>query len=273
MDEREKERLIKEWEALLQTYYALGYKRFRYALNQSIHPVLDLIKSTNSSLMAQGMSSQLISEVPISKAIRDFNYYVSDRTARYLYKTYLKFIPEEANLGIGFGSDKFKYEMGQYMANEGAEHIRKITETTRERVRKAFIDGAREEDTLAKLRKRIVDYTQGGLDGRINRRARAMLIARTETLMSTAKAKELQFESYQVELEKEWIHDHPKVPRESHLAVNGKVVDKEDSFIVGGVKMRYAGDPRGGISNNANCRCSTIYKPKLDKDGNVIWKS
>ncbi len=34
-----------------------------------------------------------------------------------------------------------------------------------------------------------------------------------------------------------------------------------ESFTVGGVKMKYPGDPNGGAENVCNCRCTQIFRP------------
>ena len=41
----------------------------------------------------------------------------------------------------------------------------------------------------------------------------------------------------------------------------------EEDFIVGGVPMEYAGDPRGGAKNVINCRCAVIY---VEDDEEII---
>ena len=33
----------------------------------------------------------------------------------------------------------------------------------------------------------------------------------------------------------------------------------DESFVVGGMKMKYTGDPNGGAKNVINCRCVTLY--------------
>ena len=73
--------------------------------------------------------------------------------------------------------------------------------------------------------------------------------------------------------EKKWVKGHPKEPRETHIQVSqNKPIDKDKPFIVGGVKMMYAGDPKGGAENVINCKCSTIYLPKEDSKGDLIKK-
>jgi hypothetical protein len=94
------------------------------------------------------------------------------------------------------------------------------------------------------------------------------MIARTETLMASARAKEGQikeFDAVGVDFEKEWIHDHPKVPRETHVALSGKRVKRDEKFNVNGKMMKYPGDPAGGASEVINCRCSAIFIPIEDE--------
>lgn len=264
MTEKEKQDITREWEALMNQLYLLGYRNFNKALKASIQPVLDAMEQSGSILLVQELQAQLISVVPIGAAMDRFVRFSGDKVAKNLWKTYRKYIPNNASVGVGFGAEKFALDMNEYLRTIGAQHIKDIDKTTRKLVKKALEDGLKEGDTLKQVARRIERYTLGGLDGRINKRARSLMIARTETLMASARAKEGQikeFDAVGVDFEKEWVHDHPKVPRETHVALSGKRVKRDEKFNVNGKMMKYPGDSAGGASENINCRCSAIFIP------------
>lgn len=59
------------------------------------------------------------------------------------------------------------------------------------------------------------------------------------------------------ELVKEWhAGTRTRYARAEHRALDGKTVAFGEDFDVGGVRMSYPGDPRGGAGNVANCRCT-----------------
>ena len=103
-------------------------------------------------------------------------------------------------------------------------------------------------------------------------KTRARMIARTESLMVTNACKFTQAELMDIEMQKTWLHDHPKMPRDWHIALSGKTIDLDKKFNADGRMMKHPGDPAGGIENNANCKCTMLTKAKLDKENNIIYK-
>jgi len=73
------------------------------------------------------------------------------------------------------------------------------------------------------------------------------------------------------EVNKIWIHDHPNVPRNWHLALNNTKKPLLVPFDVLGIPMQYPGDPIGGPENNIGCKCSMLIVPRKDEDGNLIY--
>jgi len=269
MTEKEKQEITKQWEALMNQLYLIGYRNFNRALKASIQPILDAMEQSGSILLVQELQAQLISVVPIGVAMDNFVRFSGDKVAKNIWRTYRRYIPNNASVGVGFGAEKFALDMNEYLRTIGAQHIKDIDKTTRKLVKKAFEDGLKEGDTLKQVARRIERYTLGGLDGRINKRARSLLIARTETLMASGRAKAAQideFEEVGVDFEKEWIHSPAvKEPRDDHRNANGSRRDKNGTWTFSGYKMKWAGDPNGGAINNCNCRCSTIFVPIEDE--------
>ena len=92
---------------------------------------------------------------------------------------------------------------------------------------------------------------------------RAALIARTETHSAAGFAHQSYHkqvgDSYGVSMRKTWVATSGSRTRETHRQANGQVVSMDEDFIIGGVPMSYAGDPRGGAANVCNCRCVVVY--------------
>ncbi len=271
------QKVIKEWEDFMKRMYLLGYAKFSRALKKQIEPILASLENTQQAVLINAMSTELITTIPIQQAFNEFIPILSDRTAKKTFQLFMRFVPESSSVSVGFGSSIFKEGMREYLNTIGTQHIKDITDTTRKLVAKAFTDGIEAGDTTKQLAKRIESYTLGtngsGLAGRVNVKARALMISKTESLMGSEKAKDLQIDESTYLYEKKWVKGHPKEPRETHILVSQqKPIDKDKPFIVGGVKMYYAGDSRGGAENVINCKCSTIYLPKEDEQGNLIKK-
>jgi len=261
-------KITRDWDNYLDRLIILGYRRYAKALREQIDPILKSLEGTSSIGAVLGLSGVLISEVPIQTAMLEFLPIVADKTGRHVARIYSKYLPKDSSLGVGFGSEQFKREMASYIKEYGYDkHAKDITETTKKLVRKALQDGLDNGDTIRQVSKRVVEYT--GMN-----KSRALMISRTETGMCAARAKELQTEDYPYEFETIWLHDHPRQPREWHLAMNMKRVEfGKERFNVGGVLMKYPHDPNGGAINVINCKCSYVNKPKEDKEGNLIRKN
>ena len=67
-----------------------------------------------------------------------------------------------------------------------------------------------------------------------------------------------------IKMMKKWVSTNDKRTRSAHVLANGQIVDMNEDFMVGGVPMEYAGDPKGGASNVINCRCVIIYADERD---------
>ncbi len=97
-------------------------------------------------------------------------------------------------------------------------------------------------------------------------RSRAALVARTETHSAATFANHQYYKTasddYGLGLVKQWVATNDARTRESHRNANGQERDMAEDFLIDGVPMNYAGDPKGGAKNVVNCRCVIIYKDK-----------
>lgn len=106
-------------------------------------------------------------------------------------------------------------------------------------------------------------------------------IARTEVNIASNAGTLAAGETYEYQMQKEWVavHDHRTRgtnPEDdaSHVSLNGTVIDFEDVFIDprNGDRLKSPGDPNGSAGSIINCRCQLTLKPKEDERGRLIPK-
>ena len=93
--------------------------------------------------------------------------------------------------------------------------------------------------------------------------SRAAMITRTETHSAVGHAQhayhEVVKDTVGVNMQKRWVATADGRTRSAHALANGQVVNFDEDFLVGGSRMRFVGDPRGGARNVINCRCTIVY--------------
>lgn len=111
---------------------------------------------------------------------------------------------------------------------------------------------------LAELRARIAELL--GLD---RWAYRAKFIARNESLAAlnagAYAAGVHRTTVFEEPLFKKWLAVPDTSTRLAHRDVDGTVVPAAATFDVGGERLRYPHDPRGSLSNTANCRCLLLW--------------
>lgn len=152
---------------------------------------------------------------------------------------------------------------------EVADKVTKITEHTRKLIKETIERGIADNKTKPDIAKEIASKTSGAIA-----KKRALVIARTETTYISSKAAEINVMDSPFELEKTWIAVRDMRTRQDHLEMIGKKpVKKDEFFSVGGVAMRYPGDPSGGAANCVNCRCAILYAPIAEQSSTTAQTS
>lgn len=149
--------------------------------------------------------------------------------------------------------DEWHTHVVQMMLTTGAQKIKSITDTNRQRVQNELAQGIANEETIDQLAKRIDALY---LDAIIPNRSQ--VIARTETISAANSASIFGARSTGLNLEKEWIATRDGRTREDHADADGQRVGLDAMFIVGGVEMDTPGDS-GDPSQDCNCRCTQGY--------------
>ncbi|MDV3768136.1 hypothetical protein CMU26_01080 [Elizabethkingia anophelis] len=176
---------------------------------------------------------------------------------------------EKAFRPYGLFSRAFQFFVYNFFRNEGGFMIRSLTETMATQVMNEMSKGLEQGETLKQMQERVrKTVNKPGFY-----RWQAMRIARTETTTAMNAAKEIAVDESGLVVEKVWVHGHPKQSRVDHLAMDGRTVAGNESFILpSGVEMKYPGDKSGGASETINCTCTFSYKPKRDENGRLIFK-
>jgi len=126
-----------------------------------------------------------------------------------------------------------------------------------------------------------VDETVRNLDGSGFSEMQAARIVRTEVNAATNAGTLAAGETYEYQMQKEWIAVHDNRTRgvnpkdhASHIGLDGTIIDFEDVFIDprNGDRLRSPGDPRASAASLVNCRCQMSLKPKRDSRGRLIPK-
>jgi hypothetical protein len=97
-------------------------------------------------------------------------------------------------------------------------------------------------------------------------RHRAGTIARTEVHTAMGYSQRAIIDATGIELRRkvirEWVSTDGvsgERTRQSHIEADGQQVGAGESYLVGGVYLRYPGDPDGPAQEVINCRCQEIY--------------
>jgi hypothetical protein len=255
-----------EFDTKLQKYLEVyGYRLFSKALRQSIQPILDALKQSESVAFSYSISAMLYTEVPIANAMQVFYSKAWSKQLRG-FITYLKeTLPASATIGVGFENPIMDAALKEYFATIGGQHIRDINATSLKKIQSAFQTALQNNEGFRGAERRLIKEVEMS-------KTRARMIARTESLMVTNACKFTQAELMDIEMQKTWLHDHPKMPRDWHIDLSGKTIDLNEKFNADGTLMKHPGDPAGGAKNNINCKCTTIIKAKLDEENNIIYK-
>lgn len=148
-----------------------------------------------------------------------------------------------------------------------------VNKTTRDHLLKvlnqSITEGMGLDETVAILEKDKFSETQ------------AARIVRTEVNVSANAGVLAAGETYEYQMQKEWVAVHDFRTRgnnpedhASHVGLDGTVIDFEDVFTDprNGDKLKSPGDPKAKGESIINCRCQLTLKAKRDERGRLIPK-
>lgn len=153
-----------------------------------------------------------------------------------------------------------------WIRSYSARKVVQISESTRKILRRVIDKGQgslnEEPQPPRVLAKAIVNATSGDI-GR--RRAKRIAITEIGIANETAnfRATGEMVKLVGAEFDKKWAAVHDKRTRPDHVEADGQVVAFDAPFTVGSSRMMHCKDPDGPPEQVINCRCVTLYVPRI----------
>jgi hypothetical protein len=235
----------------------------RKALALQVRPVINAIRKADTLSVDV---VDLISIAPIEQAMLAIYMKVLPPFASMAYGDLTNHKSDDLELTLKRGlpgwddllNSKWVARARQYVQTQGVDRIRRITETTRSKVRQFVEDAIGEGWSTQRTAKELAGYTQA-----LNK-SRAIVVARTELVSAGNYGSYVGAKATGLLLDKIWLSTKDARTRDPHRKANGQKVDIDTFFEINGQRLMHPGDGNHGAkaSNLVNCRCTLIYEPK-----------
>jgi len=168
--------------------------------------------------------------------------------------------------GIEALRDRNENKRQSSLEARGLSTFKNLNRTTTDRVMSAIDEGLANGDSATAIASNIMDSVLDGdnLEGRIN------TIVRTESLTAASLGQAACTQDvarYVPNLKKVWITANDDRVRDSHVEVEGEMVDWDNTFTNG---LQFPRDPAGEPSETINCRCDVVNVP-ADQVDDIDW--
>jgi len=235
--------------------------RLVYSYLYSINKRVSQMAQSQGAVVAQ-YNLEFINNEEIYKLY----YEIFNKTGLFFANDQMDKLEKMKFFGVGFWSKIWQDYISTQLLNPLiTAKITKVKEATKRRVRDLLIQAVNTRLSPREIARLFMNDLPFS-------RSRSLLIARTEMTHAASLGVEFAAQQSKLELYSVWIHSKVGDYRETHLAMNGQYVKKGSLFVVDGASMSYAGDPKGGIKNVANCRCTTQYLTKEILEELGLWK-
>jgi len=169
--------------------------------------------------------------------------------------------------------DKWTWVIAEYLKKNGLDKVSiDITETLKDKIKAEIVKGKLNGWGVDKIVRHIKDDEFP--------KWMAKRIVRTELNKAANIGAMIAAADLDIEVDKQWLstidNRTRRIPRDAydHLEMNGVQVGFGERFIVPSTKsidaMLFPGDPDASVGNVVNCRCTLIFVPKRDHEGNVV---
>jgi len=156
-----------------------------------------------------------------------------------------------ADLALELQLDLNSARAAAFVTRQAQRSLALTEATTREAVRKQISEGLAANESLGQIVERIRVMPEFG-------QARAVTIARTETVSAYNFATKDAWEQSGVVEQTEWLSSRDTAVRESHAEADGQRVSIGQAYSVGGASLAFPGDPGGPPEEVIQCRCTEI---------------
>ena len=170
-------------------------------------------------------------------------------------------------------NDKWTWVIAEYLKNNGLDKVSiDITDTLKDKIKAEIIKGQEQGWGVDKIARNLNDAEFPNW--------MAKRIVRTELNKASNIGAMVAAADLNIEVNKEWLSAQDdrtrRIPRDAydHLDMNGKTVGFDERFIVPSTKsidaMLHPGDPDASVGNIVNCRCTLVFVPVRNKEGDVV---
>ena len=190
------------------------------------------------------------------------------RTFRSVEKTAARYSEQKDDL-----ESRWIRAVREFLRIQGAQRVTRILATTKLKISAAINEAIQAGKSIPQIATDIVhDAALRTID-----KARAMVIARTETISAMNSGAIAGAESTGLELTKDWISTRDDRTRGNpggrypdadfdHFSIDGQKTDLNGQFMIPGLfgfePLSFPGDPIGSAGNVINCRCTVGFIPK-----------
>lgn len=233
-----------------RSYLRYGVTLFQKALDQQIRPAIAAIRK------GYQQPQTYIDNQPIDKAMRQLYTSVMPsfgENSRQRFKSSMNDYKTKEEIDIPEAN--WEQILASYIEMNLTAKIAGITATSSSWIKKQFEKAVIEGLSIDETATLIMEGWEG------ISRYRAVMIARTEIISASNAGNFLGAKSLNIPMNKIWLTTTDGRERASHGDVNNTKIPLDSLYIVGGIPMRYPGDPNGGADNVINCRCAERYEP------------
>jgi hypothetical protein len=269
-----KRALQAQYERIKRRYENEATQALFLALRRQKAPVLKAAK--NDGLMTAWLAIDKISSEPIMKSLNSLFRIIASREAARVYDSLIKEAGQKSLSSVFGANNMWLDEVEKYLREYGLEAIvEQMTATTKQRLLLTLTRGIREGLSYSEI---VKDLSDSGFD-----RIRARVIARTESNAAMSFGHHIGAKALPFVCTKEWLSasDFRVRGREgddkaSHWLLNGTTVGEDELFVdpINGDQLLFPGDREHGATAKSvtNCRCSIMYKPVKDANGNTVYR-
>lgn len=231
----------------------------KQALDKTVSSLIGTIRTDGINKAVYELQTTMISEhigEPMLKLIREVGNYHAKVNYRFLRQ-------EIARKAFGINLSWLEDIMNLLRRSLLEKSIIRVTQTLREHLialfEQSIREGMSEEQTIELIREDTFTRMQ------------AQRIARTEVNRVTNTARKVTADSFDVQMDKEWV-SHQQIrtrgarpnDKKDHLHMNGQTVDLGAKFKdpKTGEEIEYPSAPEGSAAMTINCRCQMVTVPK-----------
>lgn len=249
----------------------LFFPKVHRAIRKKFKETIAIVKDKGVNAAVSALNNDLVNP-ELSSAINQLYATVGSRFANI---TWSDLMIQKRTETKAFGFARLWVEwILNYLRKHLIENITfEVNRTTKDHLLRILSRSVKEgmglDETVSLLEKDTFPETQ------------AARIVRTEVNVSANAGVLAAGETYEYEMQKEWVAVHDFRTRgnrpedhASHVALNGTVIDFEDVFTDprNGDKLKSPGDPEAKGESIINCRCQLTLKAKRDERGRLIPK-